>query len=107
MGFAKVLEVKQVKGKPQERGTRLKVSGLRRSRVVNWYLGEIQSEIETEEELAEKKMLVDKVLDRLIHNDGVILELKSWKESDKEKEGEKDEEEEDPLLVVHPNYLLE
>ncbi|XP_048579997.1 zygotic DNA replication licensing factor mcm6-A [Nematostella vectensis] len=81
--------------------------GLRRSRVVNWYLGEIQSEIETEEELAEKKMLVDKVLDRLIHNDGVILELKSWKESDKEKEGEKDEEEEDPLLVVHPNYLLE
>ena len=40
--------------------------GLRRSDVVNWYLKEIESEIETEEELAEKKYLVDKVLNRLI-----------------------------------------
>jgi len=33
---------------------------------VNWYLTTILKDIETEEELAEKKIIVDKVLDRLI-----------------------------------------
>ena len=41
-------------------------SGVRRSDIVNQYLKDIESEIETEEELAERKLLVDKVLDRLI-----------------------------------------
>lgn len=41
---------------------------LRRSSVVNWYLKLIEDEIETEEELAQKKYLVDKVLNRLIHH---------------------------------------
>lgn len=41
---------------------------LRRSEVVNWYLKELESEIETEEELAHQKFIVDKVLDRLIHH---------------------------------------
>ncbi|KAJ7376114.1 MCM DNA helicase complex subunit mcm6, partial [Desmophyllum pertusum] len=42
--------------------------GLRRSDIVNWYLNTIitEKDIETEEELAEKKTIVDKVLDRLI-----------------------------------------
>lgn len=33
---------------------------------MNWYLTTILKDIETEEELAEKKTIVDKVLDRLI-----------------------------------------
>ena len=33
---------------------------------MNWYLTTILKDIETEEELAEKKIIVDKVLDRLI-----------------------------------------
>ena len=41
-------------------------SGIRRSDVVNWYLKTIEKDIETEEELAEKKTILDKVLDRLI-----------------------------------------
>ena len=41
---------------------------LRRSDVVNWYLKQVEDEIETEEELARKKFLVDKVLDRLINH---------------------------------------
>ena len=42
--------------------------GLNRSQVVNWYLSEIEDDIETEEELLEKKELVEKVIDRLVHH---------------------------------------
>ena len=42
--------------------------GLKRSQVVNWYLSEIEDDIETEEELLEKKELVEKVIDRLVHH---------------------------------------
>lgn len=43
-------------------------AGLRRSAVINWYLNEISAEIESEAELIEKKMLVEKVLDRLTYH---------------------------------------
>lgn len=43
-------------------------AGLRRSAVINWYLNEISGDIETESELIEKKMLVEKVLDRLTYH---------------------------------------
>ena len=42
--------------------------GVRHSELVNWYLKEIESEIETEAELMEKKTLVEKVVTRLIHH---------------------------------------
>ena len=40
---------------------------------MNWYLKEIESEIETEAELEEKTFLINKVLDRLIHNVSNVL----------------------------------
>jgi len=43
-------------------------TGLRRSSLTSWYLGEMESEIESEAELMEKKTVIDKVLDRLIHH---------------------------------------
>ena len=46
---------------------------MRRSDIVNQYLKDIESQIETEEELAEKKLLVDKVLDRLITHVSILL----------------------------------
>ena len=42
--------------------------GLKKSEVVNWYLEEIQEEIESEAELVQKKAIVEKVLDRLIYH---------------------------------------
>ncbi|XP_015909008.1 DNA replication licensing factor MCM6 [Parasteatoda tepidariorum] len=73
--------------------------GMRKSQLVNWYLKEIENDIETENELIQKKLLVEKVIDRLIHHDQVIIPLtKSGLTSD----GEQDEN--DPILVVHPNY---
>ena len=43
-------------------------AGLRRSGLVSWYLKEIEAEIETEAELIEKKTVVEKVIDRLVHH---------------------------------------
>lgn len=40
--------------------------GVKRSEVVGWYLEKIGDQIESEEELIEKKTLIEKVLDRLI-----------------------------------------
>lgn len=42
-------------------------TGMRRSDLLNQYLKDIEEQIESEEDLAEKKTLVDKVLDRLIN----------------------------------------
>lgn len=42
--------------------------GLRRSELVGWYLKEIESEIDSEAELIEKKTIVEKVIERLVHH---------------------------------------
>ena len=39
----------------------------RKSALINWYLNEISDEIETEQELTEKKMLIERVINRLIY----------------------------------------
>ncbi|XP_020623054.1 zygotic DNA replication licensing factor mcm6-A-like [Orbicella faveolata] len=79
-------------------------AGLRRSDIVNWYLTTILKDIETEEELAEKKIIVDKVLDRLITHDNVILALKEWGVTE---EDYVPSDEDDPFLVVHPNVVVD
>ncbi|XP_041460150.1 zygotic DNA replication licensing factor mcm6-B-like [Lytechinus variegatus] len=86
--------------------------GVRKSQVVNWYLEEMQEEIETEEELIEKKTKVEKVIDRLVHRDHVIIELaqtglKTRRPGAHVEEGEEMVTEEDPLMVVHPNFSIE
>lgn len=41
-------------------------SGSRQSEVVNWYLKEVEADIETVQELAAKKILVEKIVERLV-----------------------------------------
>uniref|UniRef100_A0A4W4HGB7 DNA replication licensing factor MCM6 n=1 Tax=Electrophorus electricus TaxID=8005 RepID=A0A4W4HGB7_ELEEL len=48
---------------------------LKKSAVVNWYLKEIESEIDSEMELISKKDMVEKVIHRLVHYDCVLIEL--------------------------------
>ena len=43
-------------------------SGVRRSDLVNWYLKEIEADIESEAELVDKEVLVEKVVYRLVHH---------------------------------------
>merc|ERR1712086_1005376 len=68
----------------------------KRSDVVNWYLEELSGEIESQEELVEHRQIVEKVVDRLIYQDQVIVPLTNTT---------KGGEEADPFLVVHPNYI--
>lgn len=42
-------------------------AALKKSAVINWYLKEIESEIESEMELISKKAMIEKVLHRLVH----------------------------------------
>jgi DNA replication licensing factor MCM6 len=69
-----------------------------KSQVINWYLEEVSSEIETEEELLEHKQVVEKVVDKLIYQDQVIVPLTNTS---------KGALEDDPFLVVHPNYFVD
>lgn len=43
-------------------------SGLHRSQLINWYLEEIASDIDSEQELLERKAVVEKVIYRLVHH---------------------------------------
>ncbi|XP_018417305.1 PREDICTED: DNA replication licensing factor MCM6 isoform X3 [Nanorana parkeri] len=78
----------------------------RRSELLNWYLKEIESEIDSEEELVNRKKIIEKVIHRLVHYDHILIELTQTglKGSGSEAEATK---EEDPYLVVNPNYLME
>lgn len=44
------------------------MTGTKRSDLINWYLNEISGDIDSEAELVEKKIMVEKVLDRLVHH---------------------------------------
>ena len=68
------------------------IQGLIKSELVNWYLEQIEPEIENESQYNEKKRKVRVVIDRLVHKDMVLIELK------------KNDDDGDPVLVVHPNY---
>ena len=39
---------------------------LRRNELVNWYLEQVEAELQSEQELTERKVLVEKVLERLV-----------------------------------------
>ena len=97
-------------------------------KVIAWYLDEIGNDIETEDELIEQKQVIEKVVDKLIYQDQV-----NWKTGGRGEMIEhchrklasatearlmlhlvqvivplsntaKGSAEEDPFLVVHPNY---
>ncbi|CAG0895485.1 unnamed protein product [Cyprideis torosa] len=78
--------------------------GLRKNDVINWYLEEIQDDIQSEAELVEKKLLLEKVIDRLIYKDRVIIPLT---QSGLRTGDEGEVEDDNPVLVVHPNYVIE
>jgi len=76
--------------------------------VVEWYLNELSDEIDSQDELLEKRKIVEKVLDKLIFTDMVIIPIKSSKgvesmELDKSQDGAGDD---NPYLVIHPHYSI-
>ncbi|XP_077525081.1 minichromosome maintenance 6 [Amblyomma americanum] len=79
-------------------------SGVRRMDLINWYLKEVESEIETEEELIQRKTIVEKVIDRLVNRDHILIALSKSGLKSSEADAEEDE---NPILVVHPNFVPE
>lgn len=79
------------------------MGGIRRSNVIEWYLTHVGDQIESEEELHERKEVVEKVIDRLTYHDGIIIPLSTTGL----KGSEQEEDKEDPYLVVHPNYIID
>lgn len=79
------------------------MGGIRRSNVIEWYLTYVGDQIESEEELYEKKQVVEKVIDRLTYHDGIIIPLATTGLKGKEQE----ENKQNPYLVVHPNYIID
>lgn len=81
--------------------------GIRREDLVNWYLEQVGDQIENEDELIERKTLIEKVIDRLIYHDNVIIPLRTTTLKHKKQADTEEEEDDNPLLVVHPNYVVE
>ena len=73
-------------------------SGVKRMDLVDWYLEANEADMETIDEVKEKRLLVEKVIERLVHHDHVLLPLVT------EESGTEDS---NPYLVVHPNYVVE
>lgn len=74
--------------------------GLKKSELIEWYLSECQ-QIESQEELKQMKVMVEMVIERLTKVDGVLIPLVK-----PQKDGEQ-QEDLDPILVVHPDYTLD
>ncbi|XP_071103995.1 zygotic DNA replication licensing factor mcm6-like [Haliotis cracherodii] len=82
--------------------------GLRKSELISWYLAEMEEEIDSEAELMEKKTIAEKVVERLVHHDHVLIELSQTGMKPKSKHDTQALiREEDPILVVHPNYVAD
>merc|ERR1739838_130736 len=101
-----VMHMRKEEQTMEESDEATETTGLKRSAFINWYLSEFSEDIESEAELIEKKALCEKVLDRLTYHDQVIIPL--TRSGLKEKvSSQATDEEEDPFLVVHPNYVID
>merc|ERR1711973_142363 len=71
--------------------------------VVAWYIEEVTNDIESQDEIVEKKQILEKVLDKLAYEDNVLVPLNS-KGLKTAADGDADTTD-NPILIVHPNYV--
>ena len=76
---------------------------LRKNDIVDWYIGELCNDLESQEEIVEKKQIIEKVLDRLAYQDNVLVPLS--KTGLQAGAGDQDAVEDNPIIIVHPNYV--
>lgn len=98
-----ILYLREEEAKCVAQGT--DTEGIKKSALVEWYLEQIQEMLETEEDLIERKLLVERLVDRLITHDQVLIPLRTG--DLKQKGVDQEMEEDDPLLMVHPNYVVD
>lgn len=72
--------------------------GMKKQELIEWYMEQIEGDLETEGDFYTRRTEVAAVIERLIHKDGVLIEF-----------GERPDEhsalEYNPTIVVHPNYV--
>ncbi|WKY02714.1 hypothetical protein Q1695_016183 [Nippostrongylus brasiliensis] len=66
--------------------------GVRQNALIDWYLEMIEGDLETEEDLLVQRTICHRVIRRLVTEDHVLIEM--------------DSDEKNPLLCVHPNYVV-
>ncbi|KAK6048545.1 hypothetical protein COOONC_13950, partial [Cooperia oncophora] len=66
--------------------------GVRQDALIDWYLEMIEGDLETEEDLHIQRTICHRVIRRLVTEDHVLIEM--------------DSDEKNPLLCVHPNYVV-
>lgn len=76
-------------------------TSLTKSALIEWYMEQIEGELTTEEQFHERRREVAAVIDRLVHKDGVLIELGTRPQDPASTETSNF----DPILVVHPNYV--
>lgn len=87
----------------EEEAERKGVEGAtKKTDVINFYLSEIDKDLESIEELAQRKQILDKVIDRMAYQDAVLIPV--TKTGLKRTANEETVPNEDPILIVHPNY---
>lgn len=79
----------QEKNKDSEEGA------LKKKELVDWYISQVEEEIEGEQEMIARMNVTEKVIERLVKVDNVLLEIGGGEEG------------ESPYLVVHPNYIVD
>ncbi|UJR15031.1 hypothetical protein I4U23_002005 [Adineta vaga] len=104
----------------QTSGTNVVMPGVKRRELINWILEQLADEINSLDELARKKATLDKIIDRLVHVDEILIQLDKrtvsqfgmTTEAKDTASTEQEQEDEDPegnnlYLIVHPNYVSE
>jgi DNA replication licensing factor MCM6 len=103
----------------QSSGTNIVMPGVKRRELINWVLEQLADEINSLDELARKKGTLDKIIDRLVHVDEILIQLDKRTVSQfgmtteaKDGASAEEEDDEDPegnnlYLIVHPNYVAE
>eukprot|EP00039_Didymoeca_costata_P026696 m.16429 g.16429 ORF g.16429 m.16429 type:complete len:833 (-) comp5697_c0_seq1:163-2661(-) len=91
-----IRRLRQLEGTAQE-----KADGTKK-RLKDWYIHEIEDELQSEEDFHTEVRVVHLVMHRMITVDGVLLELNDF---DDESKAAVDDE--DSVVVVHPNYEME
>lgn len=83
--------------------------GIKKSELVQWYLEQIQDMLESEDDLIERKVLVERLIERLITHDQVLIPLRTTdlKQQKGAEPMETEDEGDDPFLMVHPNYVVD
>jgi DNA replication licensing factor MCM6 len=105
----------------QANGTNVVMPGVKRRELINWVLEQLADEINSLDELARKKATLDKIIDRLVHVDEILIQLdkrtvsqfgmttetKDGTSAETEEEDDEDPEGNNLYLIVHPNYVAE